>query len=127
MRGANNSTSPILQPRISDTSDVAGSVATPSPLWRQDRSPTPRMAWRTVAQYCERALRARGERARAAALERAGWVNLNKVTPAEGTQAGWLPAGLLLVVFVASQAQRVAFLPEQRTLCMCGMPQDLKV
>ena len=49
------------------------------------------------------------------------------VAAAQGAQAGGgLPAGLLLVVLVASQAQRVAFLPEQRTLCLCGVPQDLK-
>ena len=49
------------------------------------------------------------------------------VAAAQGAQAGGgLPAGLLLVVLVASQAQRVAFLPEQRTLCVCGVPQDLK-
>ena len=80
---------------------------------------------RTVAQFCERALRARGDRARVVELEKSGWVNLSRA-PAQGTQVGGLPAGLLLVVFVASQAQRVAFLPEQRTLCVCGVPQDLK-
>ena len=86
------------------------------------------MCWRTAAQFCERALRARGDRARVVELEKSGWVNLSMapVAVAQGTQVGGLPAGLLLVVFVASQAQRVAFLPEQRTLCVCGVPQDLK-
>ena len=86
------------------------------------------LCWRTVAEFCERALRARGDRARVVELEKSGWVNLSRA-PAQGTQGtqvGGLPAGLLLVVFVASQAQRVAFLPEQRTLCVCGVPQDLK-
>ena len=86
------------------------------------------MCWRTAAQFCERALRARGDRARVVELEKSGWVNLSMppVAVAQGTQVGGLPAGLLLVVFVASQAQRVAFLPEQRTLFVCGVPQDLK-
>ena len=86
------------------------------------------MCMRTVAQFCERALRARGDRARVVELEKSGWVNLSRAPAAvaQGTQVGGLPAGLLLVVFVASQAQRVAFLPEQRTLFVCGVPQDLK-
>ena len=37
-----------------------------------------------------------------------------------------LPVGFLLVIFVASQGQRIAYLPEQRTLFACGVPQDLK-
>ena len=37
-----------------------------------------------------------------------------------------LPVGIPLVIFVASQAQRVAYLPDQRTLFVCGVPQDLR-
>ena len=50
---------------------------------------------------------------------------------AEGTQGaqgeGRLPVGLLLVVLAASQAERLALLPGHRTLCVCGVPHDLKV
>ena len=90
---------------------------------------------------CERALRARDARTRAFELEEAGWFSPSTETPAaaaaaaeagevgeaEGTQGeARLPVGLVLVVLAASQAQRVAFLPEQRTLFVCGVPQDLK-
>ena len=47
---------------------------------------------------------------------------------AEGAEGeGRLPVGLLLVVFGASQAQRLASLPGHRSLCVCGVPRDLKV
>ena len=47
---------------------------------------------------------------------------------AEGAQGeGRLPVGLLLVVLGASQAERLALLPGHRALCVCGVPQDLKV
>ena len=86
---------------------------------------------------CGRLLRARDARARIVELEEAGWVSSSTVKPApsaaaedtedtEDARAGRLPVGFLLVVFVASQAQRVGFLPEQRTLFACGVPQDLK-
>ena len=96
--------------------------------------------WATVLDFWERALTAAlaavgNERARVAELERAGWVDLSRAqsrarpaTEAEGVpQTRGLPLGLLLVVFAASQAQRLAFLPGHRMLCVCGVPQDLKV
>ena len=47
---------------------------------------------------------------------------------AEGARGeGRLPVGLLLVVLGASQAERLALLPGHRALCVCGVPQDLKV
>ena len=46
------------------------------------------MSWRTVAQFCEQALRARGERARVVELERSGWVNLGRAAPAPAQQHG---------------------------------------
>ena len=73
---------------------------------------------------CERALRARDARARVLELEKAGWISSNKRTPE--SRPACLPVGIPLVIFVASQAQRVAYLPEQRTLFVCGVPQDLK-
>ena len=84
-----------------------------------------------VLQFCERAVG--GERARVAALEKAGWVDLSRAQSrarpaAEGVpQTRGLPVGLLLVVFGASQAQRLALLPGHRSLCVCGVPHDLQV
>ena len=47
---------------------------------------------------------------------------------AEGAQGeGRLPLGLLLVVLGAAQAERLALLPGHRALCVCGVPQDIKV
>ena len=67
------------------------------------------MCWRTLRQFCERALRARGERARVVELEKSGWVNLGRSpgVVAQRKHKGGIPVGLLLVVFVASQAQLV--------------------
>lgn len=47
------------------------------------------------------------------------------VADAEDAHA-YLPVGLQVAIFVASQAQRVAFLRDQRSLFACGLPQDLK-
>ena len=73
---------------------------------------------------CERALRARDARTRVVELEEAGWIGSSRGAP-EGKPAR-LPVGIPLVIFVVSQAQRVAYLPEQRTLFVCGVPQDLR-